>query len=116
MNEFNERLVRIRERFVSRLDGKIANSVAALEKISGGDETIETVVVVHRSLHEMCGIAPTLGFTAIGHAARAAEITMREAAKTGRALTLTEAVALKSDLEALRAAAADDRQTYMNKK
>jgi hypothetical protein len=62
----------------------------------------------------MCGIAPTLGFTATGKAARSAETVLREAAKSKRALTPAEIGALKSELAALRTAAAGELQTYSN--
>ena len=102
-------------RFAGALDGKIGASFAALEQISGGGETIEIVVTAHRWLHEMCGIAPTLGFAATGKAARSAETVMREAARSKRALTPTEISALKSELEALRSAAAGELKTYSNR-
>jgi len=110
-DDFTERLARVRARFGSALQGKIADNFAALEKMShGGDggELIETVVSLHRCLHEMYGIAPTLGFAATGAAAGLARTTIREAAKAKRAATPAELAALKSELEGLRAAAAVD--------
>ena len=62
MDEFAEQLARVRARFAAALDGKIGDSFAALEKISGGGEATETVITTHRRLYEMCGLAPTLGF------------------------------------------------------
>ncbi len=50
-DEFTARLARVRARFAAALDGKIADSCAALEKISGGGETIEAVITAHRRLH-----------------------------------------------------------------
>jgi HPt (histidine-containing phosphotransfer) domain-containing protein len=116
VDDFTERLARVRRRFAAALDGKIADSFAALEKMSGsGGEAIEIVITAHRRLHELCGIAPTLGFTAIGNAARSGETVMREAARAKRALTPAELTALKSELEALRTAASGDLQTYSNR-
>jgi HPt (histidine-containing phosphotransfer) domain-containing protein len=114
-DNFTERLARVRARFAAALDGKIGDSFAALEKISGGDETIEIVVTAHRRLHEMCGIAPTLGFAATGKAARLAEAVMREAAIAARALSTMELAALKSELEVLRTAAAGELHAYSNR-
>jgi hypothetical protein len=114
-DEFTARLARVRARFATALDGKIADSCAALEKISGGGETIEAVITAHRRLHEMCGIAPTLGFAATGKAARSAEAVMRAAAKSRRVLTPAEIGALKSELEGLRQAAAGELQSYLNR-
>jgi len=111
-DELRERLTHLRARFAAGLDGKIGESFAALEKISGGGEAVEIVIVAHRRLHEMCGIAPTLGFAATGKAARSAESVLRAAAQCKRALTPAEIGALKCELEALRRAAAGELQAY----
>ena len=114
-DEFAERLARVRARFAAALDGKIGDSFAALETMAGGGETIEIVIAVHRRLHEMCGIAATLDFAAIGNAAGSAESVMCAAAKAKRALTPAEMATLKSELEALRRAAAGDLAAYSNR-
>jgi hypothetical protein len=92
-----EQLARVRARFAGALDAKIGDSFAALEKISGGGETIEVVIIAHRRLHELCGIAPTLGFMATGNAARSAETVMREAARCQSALDRDPVSASKRD-------------------
>jgi len=114
LDELTQQLARVRARFACALDGKIADSFAALEKISSGGDTAEIVVTAHRRLHELCGIAPTLGFAATGKVARSAETVIREAASRKRALTPDEMTALRSELEALRAAAAGELQSYSN--
>jgi len=108
MDDFTGQLARLRKHYAAALDGKIAESFAALEKISNGGDTAETVVIAHRRLHEMCGIAPTLGLEATGRAARSAEAVLREAAKGKCALAPAEITAFKFELEALRRAAARD--------
>lgn len=110
--ELKKRLARVRARFADALDGKIADNFIALGQMAGGGETIEIVLAVHRRLHEMCGLAPTLGFAAIGKAARAAESVMRPAANSKRALTPAEIGELKYELKRLRAVAADELQAY----
>ena len=67
-SELTEGLAGLRARFAAALDGKIGESFVALQEISGGGEMAETIVVAHRRLHEICGLAPTLGFAAIGKA------------------------------------------------
>lgn len=116
IDELAEQLERVRARFAAALDGKIGDSFAALEKISGGGETAEIVITAHRRLHEMCGLAPTLGFAATGKAARSAETVMREAARCKRALTPAEISTLKTELEALRSAAAGELKSYSNRR
>ena len=114
-DDFAERLARVRARFAAALDGKIGDSFAALETMSGGGETIEIVISAHRRLHEMCGVAATLDFATTGKAAASAESVMCAAAKAKRALMPAEMVALKSELEALPRAAAGDLQAYSNR-
>ena len=110
---FAEHVARVRERFASTLNDKVAYSFAALEKISaGGGETVEIVIAAHRRLHEMYGIAPTLGFEATGKAAGTARTAIKEAAKGKRAPTRAEIAALKTALEQLREAAAADLQSF----
>ncbi len=114
-DEFAERLARVRARFAAALDGKIGDSFAALETMSGGGETIEIVISAHRRLHEMCGIAATLDFAATGEAAASAASVMGAAAKAKRALTTAEMAALKFELEALRRAANGDLAAHSNR-
>jgi len=114
-DEFAERLIRVRNRFASALTGKIEDSFAAIPKLSSDDNaSIEAIVVTHRRLHEMCGIAPTLGFEATGKAARAAESVVRVPAKTRRPLTPDEVESFKSELVGLRAAAQSELQSIDN--
>ena len=116
-DDFTTKVARVRERFASTLPGKIADSFAALEKMANdGGDAIETVINTHRRLHEMCGIAPTLGFEATGKAARSTETAIREAAKAKRAITPLEIAALKTELERLRVAATDELQTFSKQK
>jgi HPt (histidine-containing phosphotransfer) domain-containing protein len=111
--DFDEQIARVRARFATSLPGKIADSFADLEKMSsGGAETIDTVVVFHRRLHEIRGIAPTLGFQATGEVAGAASTAIREAAKAKRAATADEIAALKTELEQLRKAASGELQDF----
>lgn len=110
-DDFTVHVARIRARFASTLIDKIDDSFAALEKMStGGDDTVETVIVTHRRMHEMYGVAPTLGFDATGKAAGAARTAIREAAKAKRPPTAVEISTLKTELEHLRDAAAADLQ------
>lgn len=112
VDEFTEQLARIRQRFATSLNGKVDDSFACLPKLSDNDAAaIETIVVVHRRLHEMCGIAPSVGFPATGKAARAAEAVLREPAKLKRSLTPEEVAAFTAGLDALRVAAQSDLQS-----
>jgi hypothetical protein len=106
IDEFTDRLARIRERFATALPGKIDDSFASVPKMSTADaEAIETIVVSHRRLHEMCGVAPSIGFPDTGKAAREAESVLREPAKSRRPLTADEIEAFMTKIESLRSAA-----------
>jgi hypothetical protein len=110
-DEFNERLAHIRRRFAAALPGKIEGIFVTLIDLSKMDDsTIDTVVVTHCRLHEMCGIAPSIGFSATGKAARLAETVLRDAAKLKRSLRAEEVTALTTELNALRVAAQSDLQ------
>jgi hypothetical protein len=113
-DDFTEHLARVRARFADKLNDKIVDSFAALEKMTGAG-AIEAVIVTHRRLHEMYGSAPTLGFVATGMAAGGARTAIREAAKAKRAPTPEEIAALKSELEGLRQAAAADLQKFSSR-
>ncbi len=111
--DFDEQIARVRARFAASLPGKIADSFADVDKMSGGGgNPIDAVLVAHRRLHEICGIAPTVGFEATGKSARSTEAAIREAAKAKRAATPAEISALKSELERLRTAASNELQKF----
>jgi hypothetical protein len=110
VDEFTKRLARIRERFASTLSSKVDDSFASLSHFS--DATgVETIIVTHRRLHEMCGIAPSVGFPATGKAARSAESVLRDPAKFKRLLTPAETLAFTAELNGLRRAAQFDLQS-----
>ena len=110
-DEFAERLARIRKRFATTLTEKVDDSFACVPKLMDkNDDAVETLVVTHRKLHEICGIAPSIGFSATGLAARAAETVLRKAATAKRSLTDEEVTAFIVELGCLRAAAQFDLQ------
>jgi hypothetical protein len=112
-DEFAVRVARVRDRFASNLNGKIANGFAALDTMARGDgDAVDAAITTHRMLHEMCGVAPTLGFDATGKAARSACYAIREAANAKRAATPDEIAILKSEIKRLQEAATADLQTY----
>lgn len=112
VDEFTERLARIRERFAASLPRKINDAFNARTVMSASSaNAIETVVVVHRTLHEMCGIAPTVGFPATGKAARAVETVLREPAKTKRPLRTDEVAMFVAEIGELRSAAQSELQS-----
>ncbi len=105
-DEFEKRIAHVRQRFAAALPTKIDDSLAILPRLSCADaNAIEALVVTHRRLHELCGIAPSIGFPAVGKAARAAETVLRAPAKARRPLSTSETEVLRIELSGLREAA-----------
>jgi hypothetical protein len=106
-DQYEARLARVRHRFATTLESKITDVVVSADRMSRGTEGISNEVSQsYRNLHGICGIGPTVGFTATGEAARVAEVPLMQAHREGRALTANEILALKKALQGLRAAAA----------
>lgn len=106
VDQFGERLAQIRLRFASKLNSKIAAVENAASQFSScGESMIESLETAHRTVHELCGVAPTLGFVATGRAARSVEQLLLQPLRDGRELTAKEAADLRCGLEQLRAAA-----------
>ncbi len=110
---FAERLARVRQRFVSSLEGKIGGAFAALPQLSGeGPQAVATIGDVGREMHGIAGVGPTVGFPLAGQAARAVEEVLRKAQLESRTLAADEIVLLKNRLDELRAAAARELQFF----
>ncbi len=76
-DQFETRLAKVRHRFATTLESKITDAAIAADRMSrSSDGVIKHVSESYRHLHGICGIGPTVGFTATGEAARAAEVTL----------------------------------------
>jgi hypothetical protein len=108
-DQFAERLAHVRARFAAKLRDRIAALDASLPSLSGHDATaLDTLAIVHRSIHDLCGIGPTIGFAATGQAARQVEQILLKPLRAGRALTDDETSSLRSGIAVLREAATAD--------
>ncbi len=68
---FDARMDRIRVRFAIKLVDNIQRTETTLTRMTGdGRDAAEAVATAYRWLHEVCGVAPTLGFKVIGRSAR----------------------------------------------
>ncbi|HZS63426.1 MAG TPA: Hpt domain-containing protein [Xanthobacteraceae bacterium] len=106
---FAERLAKVRRRFASTLAGKIDASIAALPKLSCAEAaSVALVADAYQEMHRICGVAPTVGFTATGKAARGTEDVLIAAFRGKRALSGEEAGRLQEALARLKAAASDE--------
>ena len=71
VDQFSERLAKVRHRFMGSLESRIQDSYAALPKLVGeGPEVTRGRRRAYRRLHGIVGVGPTVGFAATGRAAR----------------------------------------------
>lgn len=109
---FTERLAKVRRRFASTLESKISDSFAALPQLSGnGGAALAKLGDTYQRIHQICGVAPTVGFVATGKAARNAEDILIAPFRSKRCLTTEEAARLQTALDALQAAARIELQS-----
>jgi HPt (histidine-containing phosphotransfer) domain-containing protein len=109
---FAERLAKIRTRFAGNLPGKINSLDHALPQISGeGEAVVETLATVYRSVHEICGTGPTVGFVATGQTARSVEQILIQPLRAKRGLNDAKVAAVQERIVTLRAAARKEMQT-----
>ena len=110
-DQFTERLKTIRIRFAANLPGKIDNVERVLPELSGqNDAVMTTLATAHRSVHELCGIGPTVGFPETGRAARVVERILLQPLRAKRGLTDSEIASARQELAALRSAFQADLQ------
>jgi hypothetical protein len=109
-DQFEVRLAIVRHRFATTLESQIEDAVVSANRMSGSgkDGFIKHVSESYRRLHGICGIGPTVGFSATGEAAHFAEATLMQAHRDRRGLTEKEVLNLKKALEHLRVVAASE--------
>jgi chemotaxis protein histidine kinase CheA len=113
LDPYTDRLARVRQRFVSSLEGKIEDTFAAIAKLSGAASAgAPAVDTAYRCMHGILGIGPTVGFPATARAAHDVEDVLRLAQRDKRGLTDAEALAFKQRLHALREAALCELQSF----
>jgi chemotaxis protein histidine kinase CheA len=100
---FTERLARVRERYVSTIEGKIDDTYADLPKLVGDGPTVATMLEeTYRRIHGIVGIGLTVGFAATGKAAKRVENVLLEPHRATRGLGPNEVNALRKALDVLR--------------
>jgi hypothetical protein len=108
-DRFEACLARVRHRFAASLESKIEDTVIWANRMSRGDDgVVKHISESYRCLHGICGIGPTVGFSATGEAAHAAEVALMQAHHESRGLTEREVLSLKKALHLLQVAAASD--------
>jgi len=110
---FADRVAKVRRRFVSTLEAKIDDACAAIPKLCGvAPPAAAAVAEAYRCMHGIVGIGRTVGFPATGRAAHEVEDVLRPPYHAGRGLTADETSLLKSSLQALRAIAVRELQSF----
>lgn len=112
---FADRVAAVRQRFVSTLSAKIDRTAAALPGLCGAaGEAAVAVAEAYCCMHGIVGIGRTVGFPAIGNAARDAEDVLRPPYRARRGLTEDELSVLKKSLQALREVAARELHSFQS--
>lgn len=108
-DQFEVRLAIVRHRFATTLESKIQDAVISASLMSHNNVGVtKRISDSYRCLHGICGIGPTVGFSATGEAAHFAEAALMQAHREGRGLSEREVFGLKEALEHLRLAAASE--------
>ena len=108
-DQFETRLAIVRHRFATTLESKITDAVVSADHMSHSSVGVtKHVSESYRLLHGICGIGPTVGFTATSEAAHAAEVALMPAHHESREPTQKEVLILKKALARLRVAATSE--------
>jgi chemotaxis protein histidine kinase CheA len=113
IDAFADRLGRVRQRFVSTLQGKIDGAFESVAKVADVRPGATAAVgEIYRSMHGMVGVGQAVGFPITGRAAHDAEDTLRSAQHDGRGLRPDEVLLFKQRLSVLREAAMRELQIF----
>ena len=108
-DQFAERMAGVRQRFATKLHGRLDEIDAIADQLADAVPGIGTIVFdAHRRVHDLCGSGPTLGFVATGQAARVCERILLQPSRDKRALSANELAQFQQSLVALRLAADAD--------
>ncbi|MGY3452145.1 hypothetical protein [Bradyrhizobium sp. USDA 4353] len=108
--QFEARLAVVRGRFFARLIERLDQAAIDLPRMTGDETTsAEIVAKTYCWIHEICGIASTIGFGAVGEAARACDTVLIGPYRSRRGLESEELNDLTKHFGRLRAAAQESR-------
>src|ERR1700686_5174826 len=96
VDQFAERLAKVRHRFTSTLASKIRDTCVELPHLSAESPAVVGVLgEIYRRIHSIAGIGAAVAFAATGRAARKVENVLVIAHSIGRGLKSDEMAALK---------------------
>jgi hypothetical protein len=109
--QFEARIEVVRTRLVANFANRMQQTIASLPQMIGdGTAPAEAVANAYRWLHELCGIASTLGFQSTGRSARPCDALLIGPYRARRGLSAPELAQLNEHLESLRLAARAEMQ------
>jgi hypothetical protein len=109
--QFETRIEAVRKRFAAKFVVRMQRTVADLSRMSGeGDASADIVANAYHWLHEICGIASTIGFVSTGLAARSCDALLVGPYRAQRGLSAAELAQLTERLESLRLTARAELQ------
>lgn len=113
---FAGRMAKLRARFASKLSVRIAEANGLLPRMTGCDrEAVDAVAAAYRAFHDICGIAPTIGFAATGQLARQCDAILVEPFRDQHGLSENELALLTEKIEALRIGALTEMQPPLDR-
>ena len=109
--QFEARIEVVRERFAAKFTARLQETAADLSRMTGeGAAPANIVANAYRWLHEICGIASTIGFESTGLSARSCDTLLVGPYRAQRGLSAAELAQLTELLHSLRLAAQAEMQ------
>jgi hypothetical protein len=109
--QFESRIDAVRKRFATKFVIRMQRTIADLSRMSGeGAAAADIVANAYHWLHEICGIASTLGFVSTALAARSCDALLVGPYRAQRGLSAAELAQLTERLESLRLTARAELQ------
>ena len=109
--QFEARIEAVRKRFAAKFAARMQKTVANLPRMTGeGAAPADIVANAYHWLHEICGIASTIGFQSTGVSARSCDALLVGPYRAQRGLSAAELAQLTEALESLRLAAQAEMQ------
>jgi hypothetical protein len=109
--QFEARIEAVRKRFATKFVARMQQTVADLPRMTGeGAAPSDIVANAYHWLHEICGIASTIGFQSTGLSARSCDTLLVGPYRAQRGLSAAELAQLTERLESLRLTAQAELQ------
>ena len=109
--QFEARIEAVRKRFAARFVARMQRTVADLPRMTGEAAAPADIVAnAYHWLHEICGIASTIGFPSTGLSARSCDALLVGPYRAQRGLSAAELAQLTERLESLRLTAQAELQ------